>query len=313
MKSLLVLFSLALVAFASDVIELSANNFDAVLAENPLILVEFYAPWCGHCKHLAPEYEKAAADLKADGIPIANIDADNEANKELASTYEIKGFPTLKIFRNGKFSSDYQGGRTATDIVSFMRKQALPAISKLTSVDEIKEFSGKDKVVIIGFFDKEDSQEFKDFTTVAEKFRNDFMFGAVIGDSAANKEFSVEKTPSVILFKKFDEGKNVLTSDKFSELESFVSVNSVPLIDEIGPGNYQKYVESGVPLGYLFVDPSVSGQMEDYIERLRETAKSTKGKINWVYIDWTKYARHSERLGLSGKVVPCMSIDNMET
>jgi len=104
-----------------------------------------------------------------------------------------------------------------------------------------------------------------------------------------------------------------LNADKMAELESFITTNSVPLIDEIGPENYQRYVDAGLPMGYLFVDLSVSGQMEDYIERLRETATSTKGKINWIYIDWSKYSKHAERLGLSGKVVPAMSIDHLES
>jgi len=312
MKIIFLALILCGLAFASDVIELNAQNFDEIVPTKDLLLVEFYAPWCGHCKHLAPEYEVAATDLAADGIPIAKIDADAEENRDIASRYGIRGYPTLKVFRKGE-SVDYQGERTAKGIAAFMRKQALPALSILSTVDEIKQFVSKDKVVIVGFFDDKDSQEFKDFSAAAEKFRNKFLFGTSVGSSDANKEYGVEKAPTVILFKKFDEGKNVLSSDKFSELESFITANSVPLIDEIGPENYQSYVDAGLPMGYLFVDLSVSGQMEDYIERLRDIAQNTKGKINWIYIDWTKYSRHAERLGLSGKVVPSLSIDNLET
>jgi len=65
-------------------------------------------------------------------------------------------------------------------------------------------------------------------------------------------------------------------------------------------------------MGYLFVDLSVNGQLDTYLPRLKDTATRTKGKINWVYIDWTKFSKHSERMGLSGTVVPSLAIDDYD-
>ena len=68
---------------------------------------------CGHCKKLAPEYEVAATALVGNDPPIPIAKVDCPANSQLCSQFGVSGYPTLKIFRDGKFSADYQGPRNA--------------------------------------------------------------------------------------------------------------------------------------------------------------------------------------------------------
>lgn len=85
---------------SSPVIQLTQGNFKSVVVNSTEpVLVEFYAPWCGHCKSLAPEYAKAAKALKG-MAKIAAIDLDT--HKGAGGPYGIKGFPTIKLFI-GKF------------------------------------------------------------------------------------------------------------------------------------------------------------------------------------------------------------------
>jgi protein disulfide-isomerase-like protein len=84
-------------ATCSDVLVLTTENFDATIASTSPILVEFYAPWCGHCKSLAPEYEKAATALAAHGLKIAKVDATEE--EELGNRFGILGSPPSSCSR----------------------------------------------------------------------------------------------------------------------------------------------------------------------------------------------------------------------
>jgi len=98
----------------SDVVTLTSSNFDRLVKDSDSVwVVEFFAPWCGHCKSLAPEYSKAAKALKG-VVKVGAVNADDESS--LGSQYNIKGFPTIKIFY-GKKVEDFNGQRTSQGII----------------------------------------------------------------------------------------------------------------------------------------------------------------------------------------------------
>ncbi|MCI49224.1 protein disulfide-isomerase-like, partial [Trifolium medium] len=75
-------------------------------------------------------YEKAASILRSHETPIvlAKVDANEEKNRDLASEYDVKGFPTIKILRNGgNYVQEYKGPREADGIVEYLKKQSGPA------------------------------------------------------------------------------------------------------------------------------------------------------------------------------------------
>ncbi|MBN3277832.1 PDIA6 isomerase, partial [Polyodon spathula] len=103
-----------------DVVDLTDGDFDKkVLNSDDIWLVEFYAPWCGHCKNLEPVWAAAATEVKEQTkgkVKLGAVDA--TVHQMLASRYGIQGFPTIKVFRKGEQPEDYEGGRSKADIVA---------------------------------------------------------------------------------------------------------------------------------------------------------------------------------------------------
>ncbi|XP_018578009.1 protein disulfide-isomerase A6 homolog [Anoplophora glabripennis] len=121
--AILMPYCLALYPSSGNVVELTPNNFDNLVTRSDEIwIVEFFAPWCGHCQQLVPEYTKAANALKG----IVKVGAANvDEHKELGGRYGVRGFPTIKIFGADKNKpEDYNGGRTAKDIAEAALKAA---------------------------------------------------------------------------------------------------------------------------------------------------------------------------------------------
>lgn len=121
-----------------------------------------------------------------------------------------------------------------------MIKQSMPAVSILDK-DSIEEFKKAENVVLVGYFDADDTASNETFTAVANSLREKFLLGATNDDALAKAE-GVKK-PAIILYKQFDDGKSTFT-EKFDKeaIEHFAKTASVPLIGEVGPETYADYM-----------------------------------------------------------------------
>lgn len=149
------------VAAAKAVTELVPDTFDdIVLKSGKPALVEFFAPWCGHCKNLAPVYEELATTFAhSDKVTVASVDAD--AHRSLGQRFGVSGFPTLKWFDGvSDTPEDYKGGRDLESLSSFIREKAgvkpktkAKAPSEVVMLDDksFKEQIGGDKDVFVAF------------------------------------------------------------------------------------------------------------------------------------------------------------------
>ncbi|KAF4396372.1 hypothetical protein G4B88_019172 [Cannabis sativa] len=172
---------------ASASVELNSRNFDEqVLKSKDLWIVEFFAPWCGHCKRLAPEWKKAANNLKGK-VKLGHVDCDSE--KSLMSRFNVQGFPTILVFGADKDSpTPFEGARTASAIESFALEQletniAPPEVTELTGQDVMEEKCGSAAICFVAFL--------PDILDSKAEGRNNYVW------AAAGKQPDLEKRVGV--------------------------------------------------------------------------------------------------------------------
>lgn len=189
-------------------------------------------------------------------------------------------------------------------------RQSLPAVSQV-DMENFEEFRQADKIVVIHFVS--DSTESSAFTAAAEKHRDDYLFG----QSTESEVFAHADVtpPAIVLYRKFDEPTLVYDGDAASataeDIETFIKSHEIPYVDEVGPDNYQRYVQSGLPLAYLFADVKDSELIAEHKEYLTALAKEHKGKLNFVFIDATRFADHAKALNLKDGSWPAFVIQDV--
>jgi len=291
-----------------DVLVLTEKNFDEIVNSKDLILVEFYAPWCGHCKHLAPEYAKAATQLLQNDppIPLAKVDATKES--KLGGRFSVSGYPTLKVFRNGK-DSEYKGPRQTAGIVAYMKKQVGPAAKLLDSAADVEKLTKSDPetgFAVVGFFDQarsKTSQLQSSFALVANKLRDSFVFGKTF-DASAAKHFGAEPD-QLVAFKDFDDKKTVYKGETTTKaVEEWIRQNSLPLIGEWTEDKADLYNKRELPIAKFFTSVERSKnqkQFDYYMNRLKKAAEENRAKIITSFVLMSKNERLVGDYGLTGK------------
>ncbi|VDM32186.1 unnamed protein product [Hydatigera taeniaeformis] len=266
----------------SKVIVLTESNFDETISSHKYVLVKFYAPWCGHCQRLEPEYNKASMLLDEENseIKLAKVDATKETS--LASKYEVRGYPTLKLFREGT-PIEFDGERSAEGIISWLKRKTGPAVLTVQSAEEYEEIVEKNKFLVVGITDNTESEEWKVFHIVASN--SDEVYIRPTAQSILDK-LNYKGGVVVVIVRKFDdpvvvyEGK--MTVD---ELTKFIKTEKVPLVTEFNEESAVVVFSSDIKRHIIVFMRKSDDVYQPYMDVLRQVGAEFRGRAHVVHID----------------------------
>lgn len=216
---------------------------------------------------------------KRSDIKVVKIDGSKESN--VTKEYDVKGFPTLKFFRNG-LPSEYRGGKQTKNIVDWLNKKTGPIAAEIKDVVGAEEFIKSQSVTIIGFFKDQGSIEAQIFLDAADAIE-DYLFGITSNEKVYSKYGA--KSGSIILFNNVEKEKSVFEGElSKTSIFEFVAVQSAPLIVDFNR-NFVHSVFSVVKSHLLMFISKEAGHMEKLGQPIEDLAKEFKGKVIFVAIN----------------------------
>ncbi|KAL8574587.1 hypothetical protein ACOMHN_061587 [Nucella lapillus] len=223
--------------------------------DDEMWLVEFYAPWCGHCKKLEPVFREVYKELRDSPVRVGKIDATRFS--EVAQHFDIRGFPTI-LFIKGEQTFTLRGDRSKEGIVEFANRAQGPAVRKLSSVGKFAEARKlhKRSVFFIYIGDKDEHDDlFQKYQSVAEGMLVLGYFYA--GQKRILEDIKIQREPTILVLKdnkyfEFEPEEDAVTKES---VQKWMNRERYMAFPEIGGGSINEMVDVKKYLVILVVDP----------------------------------------------------------
>nr|CDS31461.1 protein disulfide isomerase A3 [Hymenolepis microstoma] len=280
-------------ALCGDVISITKSNREDIF-KHPISMVKYYAPWCGHCKALAPDYEAAATELKS-VLPLFEVNCDED--RELCDEAGVRGFPTLKVYANGIHVDDYNGPRTKKALVDFMLEKSLPPASEIDASKLEQILDSNDYSVIL---QAKDSSEIDEFQNVARKMNKYAKFSYTkdkLLDSTVDTIVKLNR-PKIFASKAWEDTLTYTGKIAEADLEKWIRDNMIGIV-----GIRNEKFDSLIGLPQLVVYTQVEfdrnpSNIRYYINRLRQAAKGSNSDLQYALADNKLYAMEMSEIGI---------------
>jgi len=304
-----VLFACAFANVAQEegVYVLTNDNFDSWLADQEFALIEFYAPWCGHCKNLAPHYADAAQQLAAASSPVKLAKVDATEHPELGQKFEVSGYPTLFWFAKdqGYAPTPYNGPREAAGIVQWTVQQAKKALDILETDAQLKSAIEKNSpeavIVLYG-----ESDSYSALLALSKSVSTVHVFQ--ITDSA---QFGGHNSGEFVIYPSH---KEPVVSAATAEEEVFRAVleNAYPPVVPFEGSNFQR-LAAAKPFVIVAVEDLSDEEKKASLISLLNTVVETRDSFGIMYGDSAQLGRGVQGAGASGNVYPTIIAINPQS
>jgi len=312
------LLCLNLVPFCnSGAVQLDQNNIDGILANNDLVLINFYADWCRFSNMLAPIWDegadRVASELQGVKVVMGKVDCDREG--ALGTRFHITKYPTIKYVQHGVMAKkEYRGQRSAEAFLDFVRQNVRDPISEFTELSQVAGHLEEKKRHVIGYFGSKEEGDFSVFKKVSSALKDDCEFHAGFGEAVHNPAWA---TQNRVTFR----GSGATTGPEtdlvyegplsdYDQLFAWATEHCCPLVREITFENAEELTEEGLPFLILFHKPEDEESVKEYNDLVTKQLIGEKGNVNFLVADGLKFAHPLSHLGKSKDDLPLIAVDS---
>eukprot|EP00919_Chromeraceae_sp_WS-2016_P033285 GHVR01078666.1.p1 GENE.GHVR01078666.1~~GHVR01078666.1.p1 ORF type:complete len:503 (-),score=137.16 GHVR01078666.1:4-1512(-) len=329
-----ILILLRCISVLSDgsVTTLDTSNFDEFVNKG-YWLIEFYAPFCGHCKRLLPEFEKAGSVLKEKkdsdgnkiGVTLGKVNCTD--HNSICKKFNVRGYPTILFLADGVYKNTYRSQRSSASVVEYCTRMAGPTVTLLYSDTVAKEFiSARQKhdhrMFIAISFDNNIKETPQQWLELASKYRDrhTFAFGTVQTNKTILSLVNItcESTcPPVLLISSGggidtynnNNNNNHINSGSFNgdinnikDLEGWYHINKFPLISKIDVNNFPELANSGRKLVLVCVDGST---LDDTLRGIMiDISSKWRNEFVMAYVDVRVFGESLKIYRVDGSKLP---------
>nr|XP_025039612.1 protein disulfide-isomerase TMX3 isoform X2 [Pelodiscus sinensis] len=179
-------------AFVEDLDDSFKDN-----RKDDIWLVDFYAPWCGHCKKLEPVWNEVGMEIRSSGSPVKVGKMDATSYSSIASEFGVRGYPTIKLLK-GDLAYNYRGPRTKDDIIEFANRVAGPLIRPLPSQQMFEHVQKRHRVLFL-YVGGESPLKEKYIEVASELIVYTYFFSA--SEEVLSEYVTLPELPAVVVFK----------------------------------------------------------------------------------------------------------------
>ena len=327
---------------AGKVLELSDRFLP--LRKEGMWLMQFYAPWCGHCKKLEPIWKHVAQSLVELPIRVGRVDCTRFTN--VANEFSVRGFPTI-MFLKGDDMYTYEGDRTRADIVAFAHRVMGPPVRELATLADLEEAKRRSDLFFV-YVGRPVSTLWDEYFMNAKHFqRDEFMYSASV--EFMSQHIDLQKDPSIYVYKDnafyaFDDSALLArqpraledmstvapdvaaaealadgpTTIANSTIHSWVSAERFPLFVKVTRGRFGNIMATKKLVVLAVLEENkldqVTPEMEDFRDMIRKIVENSPAKYHDRFqFGWTGSPDLANSVAMENLDIPSLLVINSTT
>ncbi|KAL7320464.1 hypothetical protein PS15m_000353 [Mucor circinelloides] len=280
-------------------VNLDGEQMKDIAANNVPWFVKFYAPWCPHCKNLAPTWTEMASQLRGQ-INVGEVNC--EALPTVCEAYDIRGFPTLKMFGQDGDPVQYTSDRSLVSLMKFANTHAGPSVKEL-DINELEQYLSVKDVALIYLHNSKENDTPELVHKIAGQFTSTIPFYAT-QDEQSFKKFNLAPSdlPAILIakdstFRIYPSHDFVNTKANREALVNWIEKEQYPVVSKLGPSNQQGILQGNVPVVINIVNAKDTVSQSKFRNIANVWSKSLKAdqiKVIFAEMDramWKDYVR----------------------